>query len=31
VHPLKGFAKEFGPHEDIEQLREKWVSSMHGA
>src|SRR5689334_3263401 len=30
VHPLKGFAKEFGPHEDEEQLKKKWISSMHG-
>src|SRR6476469_10296573 len=30
VHPLKGFTKEFGPHEDEKQLKEKWISSMHG-
>jgi hypothetical protein len=30
VHALKGFTKEFGPHEDEEQLKKKWISSMHG-
>jgi hypothetical protein len=30
AHPLKGFAKEFGPHEDKKQLKEKWISGMHG-
>jgi hypothetical protein len=29
VHPLKGFTKELGPHEDKKKLKEKWISSMH--
>jgi hypothetical protein len=30
MHPLKGFTKELGPHEDEKQLKEKWISSVHG-